>query len=70
MRVGCQQTIDDADLVCEEAAESNAEYTRSYREHIAKTGKAPARIGDGHGDCRSNQHHSSNGSEAEDEQVG
>ena len=70
MRVGCQQTVDDADLVRQKAAESNAEYTRSYREHIAETGKALARIGDGHGDRRSDQHHSSDGSQAEDEQVG
>ena len=62
-----QQPIDDADLVSEKAAKSNAKEPRGDCQSLAETGKPFSRIGDRHGNGRGDQHHPGNSAKSKDE---
>ena len=66
----CEQAIGDSDLVAQEQAKTQADYSRGDRESLIQLREMPQGIGERERDCRGDQHHPRDGSKAKNKQVG
>ena len=63
-----EETVYESDLIREKQTESEAQHTRRRPEMAMKKVETSS-VGDGHRDCRRQQHHASDGAKTEDNEV-